>query len=122
MKREAISQALFKHFEALAEDMNPEEVANKLYGIAVLDDSELEHASDSSEPTEERAWALLKLVRRKLQQKPSWFVDICKILRACGVKAITQVIGTNLAAGQISFWSVTKKFKSPTLTSLMKQL
>lgn len=92
-KRDVICRVLSKHFDNIAEEMNPEEVAIKLYGIAVLDDYELEQASDNSEPMEERAWALMNLIRRKLQQKPSWFVDICKILRACRVKAISQVIG-----------------------------
>lgn len=71
-------------------------MANKLYGIAVLDDCELERVSDPSEPAEDRAWTLMKLVRRKLQLNPSWFVDICKIFRACGIRAISQVVGTQL--------------------------
>ena len=78
--------------------MNPENVANKLYGIAVLDDAEVERASDPSEPVEERAWALMNLIEKKLQQNPGWFVEICKILRACGIKAVSQVVGTCKAA------------------------
>ena len=75
------------------EQVNPEEVANKLYGIAVLDTSEVEMAMDEDEPMEDRTRKLMQLVKTKLWQNPGWFVDVCKILRACGVKVISQVIG-----------------------------
>ena len=73
--------------------MNPEDVATKLYGIAVLDASELARASEEAEPVEERARALLHVIKKKLWMNPEWFVDVCKVLRACGVKAIAKVIG-----------------------------
>lgn len=92
-KKEAISASLFDHFESLVEQVEPEGVANKLYGIAVLNDSEVEQASDGTEPKEDRARTLMQLVKKKLWKNPGWFVDVCKILRACGVKAISQVIG-----------------------------
>lgn len=73
--------------------MEPEDVALKLYGIAVLDGREVESVSDGAEPREDRARTLMQLVKRKLWKNPGWFVDVCKILRACGVKAISHVIG-----------------------------
>lgn len=94
-KKAAISGSLLKHFEALVEQVKPEEVANKLYGIAVLDQSEVDQASDVTEPVEERARVLMQLLKKKLCQNPGWFVDVSKVLRACGVKAISEVIGTN---------------------------
>lgn len=92
-KKEAIGSALFDHFESLVKQVQPEDVANKLYGIAVLDGCEVERALDGAEPRDERARSLMQLVKRKLWKNPEWFVDVCKILRACGVKAISQVIG-----------------------------
>ena len=82
-----------EHFESLVQQVNPEEVANKLYGIAVLDHAEVDRASNGAEPMEDRARALVQLVKKKLWKNPGWFVDVCKILRACGVKAIAEVIG-----------------------------
>lgn len=93
IKKEAIASSLFEHFELLVEQVNPEDVARKLYGIAVLDDGEVQRASDRAEPQEDRARSLVQLVKKKLWKNPSWFVDVCKVLRACGVKAISQVIG-----------------------------
>lgn len=84
---------MFSHFEALVEQVNPEDVANKLYGIAVLDEHEVSQASDETEPPEDRARALMQLIKKKLWMNPGWFADVCKVLRACGVKAISQVIG-----------------------------
>ena len=92
-KKKEIDKSLLDHFEALVEELNPEEVVYKLYGIAVLDSNELECASDMTEPQEDRARALLQLIRKKLSTHPQWFADICKILRNCGVKVITEVIG-----------------------------
>lgn len=81
------------HFESLVEQVEPEDVANKLYGIAVLDSGEVERASEEIEPKDERAKFLIRLIKKKLWKNPGWFVDVCKILRACGVKTISQVIG-----------------------------
>lgn len=92
-QKDAIAESLREHFETLVEQVNPEEVANKLYGIAVLDTNEVEMFVDEDEPKEDRTRRLMQLVKTKLWQNPGWFVDVCKILRACGVKAISQVIG-----------------------------
>lgn len=92
-KKSAISSSLFNHFEVLVEQINPEDVANKLYGIAVLDKYDVSQASDESEPVEDRARALMQLIKKKLWMNPGWFADVCKVLRACGVKAISKVIG-----------------------------
>lgn len=92
-QKDAIAGSLLEHFETLVEQINPEEVANKLYGIAVLDSSEVEMVMDEDEPKEDRTRRLIQLVKTKLWQNPGWFADVCKILRACGVKAISQVIG-----------------------------
>lgn len=91
--RRIIDQSLFDHFETLVKQVEPEEVAQKLYGIAVLDGNEVEYAEDSEEPVQERARALLQLIKKKLWSKPQWFVEICKVLRTCGVKGISDVIG-----------------------------
>lgn len=95
LKKEAIAQSFFDHFESLVEDVNPEDVASKLYGIAVLDDGEVERVSYVEEPQEDRARHLMQMLKKKLWSNPGWFVDVCKILRACGVKAISDVIGKN---------------------------
>lgn len=92
-KKEAIATAFFDHFESLVEQVEAEDVANKLYGIGVLDGREVEKALDGVEPRDEHARSLMQLVKRKLWKNPAWFVDVCKILRACGVKAISRVIG-----------------------------
>ena len=89
IKKEAIAGALSEHFESLVEQVEPEVVANKLYGIAVLDSGEVERTSEGEEP----ARLLMQLLKKKLWKNPGWFVDVCKIFRACGVKAISQVIG-----------------------------
>lgn len=92
-KKSAISSSIFNHFEALVEQVKPEEVASKLYGIAVLDECEVSQASDETEPLEDRAGALMQLIKKKLWMNPGWFADVCKVLRACGVKTISKVIG-----------------------------
>jgi len=93
-KKAAISSSLYDHFESLVEQVNPEDAASKLYGIAVLDSTEEQQALDETEPVEERARNLMQLLKKKLWVNPGWFTDICKVLRACGVKAIANVIGT----------------------------
>ena len=92
-KKEAIATALFDHFESLVEQVDPECTANKLYGIAVLESGEAERFLEGTEPREEQARSLMQLVKRKLWKNPGWFKDVCKVLRACGVKSISQVIG-----------------------------
>ena len=84
--KETIAKALVEHFESLVEQVKPVEVADKLYGIGVLEECDLKRASCSGE-------VLMQQVKRALWKNPGWFVDICKVLRACGVKAISQVIG-----------------------------
>ena len=79
--------------ETLIDQVQPDEVAAKLYGIGVLDIDELHRASDMQEAVDDRTRELVRLLKRKLWLSPEWFVDICKILRNCGVKVITQVIG-----------------------------
>ena len=73
--------------------MNPEEVAGKLYGIGILDLDEQLRASDKSRCEKARAAELVQLIKWKLWRSPEWFVDVCKILRNCGVKIVSQVIG-----------------------------
>ena len=74
--------------------VGPDHVAEKLYGIAVLDKEEAKLASnEGEEPVEEPARVLMQLVKKKLWKSPCWFVDVCKVLRACGIKEISQVIG-----------------------------
>ena len=88
-----IANALLTHFETLVEQVNPEDVANKLYGIAILDDYDVSQALDESEPLEDRARALVQLIKKKLWMNPAWFADVCKVLQVCGVKVISKVIG-----------------------------
>jgi hypothetical protein len=77
----------------MVEQVVPEDVANKLYGIGVLESGEVEGFLEGVGPKDERARSLMQLVKRKLWKNPGWFMDACKVLRACGVKAISQVIG-----------------------------
>lgn len=93
-RKKIIAKSLLEHMESLIEQVQPDEVAEKLYGIGVLDINELNRASDKQEAEEDRARDLARLLKRKLWLSPEWFVDICKILRNCGVKVISLVIGT----------------------------
>ncbi len=93
LKRKQIAKSFLDHFEELVKQVDPEDLAHKLYGIAVIDTDEVECASFREEPIEDRARSLLQLLKRKLWANPEWFVDVCKILRNCDVNAVSEMIG-----------------------------
>lgn len=110
-RKKIISNSFSHHMETLMEQIKPDEVADRLYGIGVLDIDELGRASDKQEAVDDRARELVRLLKRKLWQSPEWFVDVCKILRNCGVKVIAQVIGRepmyHLTLGHVCSYYIT---------------
>ena len=94
-KKKIIAKSFVEHMTTVIEQVQPDKLAEQLYGIGVLDMDERDHALNNHKAVEDRASELVQLLKRKLWLSPEWFGDICKILRNCGAKVIAQVIGQN---------------------------
>ena len=92
-RKRVIAKSLVLHMHELVEQVRPDEVAGKLYGIGILDVPECHRAADKSRCENERAMELVQLIKWKLWRSPEWFVDISKILRNCSVKVVSKIIG-----------------------------
>ncbi len=104
-RKKIITRSFVEHMHDLIDQVKADEVAGKLYGIGILDVTERQQAEDKSRDETERAMELVRLIKWKLWRSPEWFVDVCKILRNCGVKVISQVIGEGeREGGAMGIW------------------
>jgi len=92
-RRRVIAKSIVQHMHELVGQVRPDEVAGKLYGIGILDVPERHRAADKGRSENERTMELVQLIKWKLWRSPEWFVDVSKILRNCGVKVISKIIG-----------------------------
>ena len=84
-KGDKIEGVLRKEFPRLADEIDPEAVARYLYGLSIIDRSELELAMVKSTKQTDRSSRLLLHLIRKLKANPNWCDDAIVALRKAGV-------------------------------------
>lgn len=71
--------------------VNPEKVARTLYGISVIDITDLDIATTHTLPAMDRAKVLTVTLVRRLRRWPDLFGDVCKVL--CDIPAMQEANG-----------------------------
>ena len=89
-----IADAIQRQLEILKEQIDPEEVARQLFGVGIIESSDMENAANKARDKEDRASKLLLLLVWKLRGNPHWFEEACVALDKAGVTAVQEVRGT----------------------------
>ena len=84
-KGDKIEGVLRKEFPRLADEIDPETVARYLYGLSIIDRSELELAMVKSVKQTDRSSRLLLHLIRKLKANPTWCHEAIVALKKAGV-------------------------------------
>ena len=81
-KRKAMESVLSAQLHTLIQQfsVNPERVARILYGISVIDITDLGIATAHALPEMQRATVLAVTLIRRLRRHPDLFEDVCKVL------------------------------------------
>ena len=81
-KRKAVESVLKVQFYLLIQQfsINPEKVARTLYGISVIDLTDLAVAASNLVPELDRAKVLVVTLVRRMRRWPNLFEDVCKVL------------------------------------------
>lgn len=92
-----VAQVLQHHHHALVKEIDPNEVAICLFRLGIIDDDEIESATNKHNSRRNRSNDLLLCLIRKLRSNPVWGNDAVVALKRAGVnmKSIaTELEGT----------------------------
>ena len=89
-----IADAIQRQMVTLVEQLDPEEAARQLFGVGIINASDVENATNRAQDRDHRASRLVLLLIRKLRGNPHWFEEACVALDRAGVPDVQEIRGT----------------------------
>ena len=87
-----VAEVLRRRYDALVNEIDPERVAICLFGLGIINNSELESASNKYIKRTEKSNSLLMYLLRRLISTPDWGYDTIVALKKAEVNNMESII------------------------------